>query len=276
MNLTRIQTWLKEEDFYVGAIDGDYGPQTKEAILALLQSRLRLSSAVKSWPRERLIVAAEQGIYFDEGIHEVGTIDGFVGPATLYAREIWEARQKGPKAEAEARNWRDNVEASQVPKPAPPAAKVWPFQKDVLKFFGPVGQNQTTLQLPYPMKIAWNTKQIVRSTSCHEKVHDTFLKLWTETANVYAAAEIERMGLNLFGGCLNVRQMRGSKAWSMHSWGIAWDFDPARNPLKATKATAYAARPEFDKFWKIVDSLGLVSLGRARNYDFMHIQAARI
>lgn len=57
---------------------------------------------------------------------------------------------------------------------------------------------------------------------------------------------------------------------------LAIDFDPERNALKASNKTARLARPDCVEFWKIWESEGWVSLGRTRNFDWMHVQAARL
>ncbi len=63
---------------------------------------------------------------------------------------------------------------------------------------------------------------------------------------------------------------------STHSWGIAIDWDADRNPLRATSKTALLATPPYAKFLDLWEEEGFVSLGRARNYDWMHVQAARL
>jgi hypothetical protein len=78
----------------------------------------------------------------------------------------------------------------------------------------------------------------------------------------------------MFGGCVNVRRMRGGSSWSIHSWGAAVDLDPDNNQLKWSKPKATFSRTEYNDFWKIVESEGWTSLGRARNFDWMHFQAA--
>ena len=70
--------------------------------------------------------------------------------------------------------------------------------------------------------------------------------------------------------------MRGAKTWSMHAYGIAVDLDPERNQLKWGRDKAVFARPEYVPFWNIVESEGATSLGRARNYDWMHFQFANL
>jgi hypothetical protein len=70
--------------------------------------------------------------------------------------------------------------------------------------------------------------------------------------------------------------MRGGTALSMHAWGIAVDLDPINNQLRWGKDRASFARPEYLPFWKIVEAHGATSLGRAKNYDWMHFQFATI
>ena len=92
----------------------------------------------------------------------------------------------------------------------------------------------------------------------------------------YGPERIRELGLDLFGGCLNVRRMRGGSAWSVHAWGAALDFDPERNQLRWGRARARFARPEYEKWWALWEAEGFLSLGRARDFDWMHVQAARL
>ena len=68
----------------------------------------------------------------------------------------------------------------------------------------------------------------------------------------------------------------GGRAMSMHSWGIAIDFDPAHNRLRWGRDRARLAGPDYRAFLDIWEAEGWISLGRERNYDWMHIQAARL
>ena len=85
-----------------------------------------------------------------------------------------------------------------------------------------------------------------------------------------------KLRLDRWGGCLNVRKMRGGSSWSMHAWGIAIDFDPDRNQLKWGRDRAVFARPDYDAWWRCWEDEGWTSLGRTKNYDWMHVQAARL
>jgi hypothetical protein len=88
----------------------------------------------------------------------------------------------------------------------------------------------------------------------------------------YGLAEIKRLGIDLFGGCFAFRKMRGGNDYSRHSWAIAIDLDPARNSLKATSKTAQFAKPAYKPMIDIFYKHGFVSLGREKNYDWMHFE----
>lgn len=261
MDITEIQKTLNLD------ADGNAGPSTLKAIKEYL-GRAYPKVDISGWNKARLLVAMEQAIYASNKM-EVGAIDGLVGPSTRYAREIWEAKKTGSEqAVKEITTFKDQEEIIR---------NTWPTQANVTKFYGKVGTNQTTLVLPYPMYIAWDKGSVINKFSIHEKVHDSALRCFNRIADAYPDADVRRkLGLDLFGGCLNVRQIRGGSGYSMHSWGIAIDFDPDRNQLRWGKDKARLAKPDCETFWKIWESEGWVSLGRARNYDWMHVQAARL
>jgi len=152
----------------------------------------------------------------------------------------------------------------------------WPRQAEVEKFYGPVGKNQVMVTLPYPFRLAWDTGKLVKKVSLHEKVADSAARVLERVADAYPHEKRQALGLDLFGGSLNVRKMRGGSKWSMHSWGIAIDFDPIRNQLKWNHYKANLAKPECNRFWLLWEQEGWVSLGRTRDFDWMHVQAARL
>jgi len=159
-----------------------------------------------------------------------------------------------------------------------PLSEKWPKQnyKSMVNFYGPVGENQTKLELPYKLKLAWDSSITLTKITCHEKVAKSLYTIFENTLKTYGEKEISKLKLDLFGGCLNVRKMRGGSAWSIHSWGAAVDLDPDRNQLKWAKPRASFSKLEYKNFWEIVESEGWVSLGRERNYDWMHFQAAQL
>lgn len=152
----------------------------------------------------------------------------------------------------------------------------WPSQseEDLYKFYGKVGQNQVRLHLPYPHILAWNPEKVVNSYFCHEKVHDSLERVLHRVFEHYGYDRIQELNLDKWGGCLNVRRIRQGDRFSTHSWGIAVDYDPDRNRRTWGRDKAVFAQPEYDKWWEIWTDEGWTSLGLAKNYDWMHIQAA--
>jgi hypothetical protein len=129
-----------------------------------------------------------------------------------------------------------------------------------------------TILLPFPMRLAWDTESVVNKMRCHKLVSGRFLAVFNELLRVYGYAKIKELGIDLFGGCFNFRKMRGGNDWSKHSWGIAIDLDPGRNQLKETSKTARFARPEYKAMIDIFYKHGFISLGREKNYDWMHFE----
>lgn len=218
----------------------------------------------------------------------VGPIDGVIGDKTIAAINAFQKSRglnvsgKADQATIDAlrlssstvQNAPDRA-APSVPT-APTIKPVWPRQADVLAFYGPVGTSQTTIDIPFDMWIAWDKSLRARKMTLHTKVAASALRVLEAVAEIYTPAERKAIGIDLFGGSLNVRKMRGGSAYSMHSWGIAIDFDPERNQLNWGRDKARLAKPDAEPFWLEWEKEGWLSLGRARNYDFMHVQAARL
>ena len=129
------------------------------------------------------------------------------------------------------------------------------------------------INLPYPMRLAWDTDTTVNSIMCHKLVADRLSSVFNELMIEYGYNKIKELGIDLFGGCFNYRRMRNGSAWSMHAWGIAIDLDPARNTLKETKRTARFARPEYKSMIDIFYKHGFIGLGPEQNRDWMHFES---
>ena len=287
MDLREVQSRLKAAHLYDGDVDGLAGGLTKAAVKAFL-----LQQAVEdfdAWPLDRRIIAAEQLLCRIDGI-EVGRVDGIAGAQTRYAFQVYDARQAaGGKVDPAVEAWRDDaaappavpsrplpsISSSQIRGPA--TVPTWPKQSAMDAFYGPKGTGQVNLVLPYPMRLAWDLSSLVSRISCHGKVRESLERIFARTLDHYGLAEIQRLRLDLFGGCLNVRRMRGSAtAWSIHSWGCAVDIDPDHNQLRMHRAQATLDAPDYDAFWSFVYDDGAIGLGRERDYDWMHFQFARL
>ncbi|MCB1423174.1 MAG: peptidoglycan-binding protein [Nitratireductor sp.] len=222
------------------------------------------------------------------GIYK-GRVDGINGPLTRAAirgfqriNGLYPDGIAGRRTIAALKS--DPIAERQKPDPVRAApgqghARSWPRQADVEKFYGPPGSHACTageVQLPFPMRLAWDKNEIVRTFNCHHKVAASFESIFDQVLKHYGLENIRLLGLDLYGGCYNFRKMRGGNRYSMHSWGIALDIDPARNQLKWGRDQAKLDDPEYEPFWSIVEEHGGVSLGRLRNYDWMHFQFARL
>lgn len=249
-------------------VDGIAGRRTMEFVDSLLSKE-----KTEHWSDARRLIGAEQFIIQEMGIF-IGDIDGLVGEQTRYGRSVYAARKAGDK---DVETWRDkDFDNSPTPPAAPAPLHKWPRQKDVASFFGDRGESQALLLMPFPMRLAWAPETTIYRYSCHKLVHDPMKRIWQRTLAHYTYPALKDLRLDMFGGCLNVRKMRGGSAWSMHSWGIAVDVDPDRNQLKFKREAASLDDPVYKPFWGFVYDEGFISLGIELNYDWMHFQAARL
>src|SRR3990167_7525482 len=105
MNLLDVQLELQAMTLYAGDLDNNYVPKTGGAVEALLATHHVAGYA--GWPNSRQLIAAQQVLAKLRGI-EVGGIDGRVGPLSLHAFEIYDARKaNGWKPVADLEAWRD-------------------------------------------------------------------------------------------------------------------------------------------------------------------------
>lgn len=155
---------------------------------------------------------------------------------------------------------------------------MYPTYANMTSFYGEAGGPDCTAgrcRLPFPFVIAWDTTQRINLFSCHAKLATPLTSIFAQAAQHYGEKEFRRLRLDRFGGCFNYRPMRGGTRLSVHSWGAAVDLDPERNQLKWGRDRASFAKPEYEAFWKIVESHGAVSLGRTQNRDYMHYEFVR-
>lgn len=157
---------------------------------------------------------------------------------------------------------------------------IWPLdtpdQKELLEFFGEPGDNQTRFSLPFEMRLSWDEEKIIKSFFCHKKVRDSLGKIYQNVFELYGSKEIERLRLDIFGGCYSNRKKRGGDNLSIHAFAAALDIDPNRNKLRWDHTKASLSQNVYEPFWREFEKEGWVSLGRSRNNDWMHAQAARI
>lgn len=164
--------------------------------------------------------------------------------------------------------------ALQVPAPAP----TWPTQAHVrsgASCFGKPG-NESALVSIIPAYPLYFEGQRVRSIRVHELIAPHVQAALRETLEHYGQEAISRLGLDIYGGSYAYRSTTTGQSLSMHAWGIALDFAPATNAYSMRAPRATLSCEECRPWWEIWESHGAVSLGRQCDYDWMHVQFARL
>ena len=165
-----------------------------------------------------------------------------------------------------------------------------PSQSEVralTSIYGTYGEsNIINIESPYSLRLSWDTTKRTTKIRCHKEVAESLSNILDEVLDHYGKNKIEELGLNLYGGCYYLRAIRGGTKLSTHSWGIAIDWDTANNKLRQTdtkyknrkgeiiKPARFTTSSEYDKFLDIHEKHGWISLGRKKNYDYMHFQRA--
>lgn len=123
---------------------------------------------------------------------------------------------------------------------------------------------------PYPLFYSDGKRTPLRTLLLHKKVVAVYTAAYTEVAKEFTPAEIKENHLDICAGTFNYRPMRGGSRLSVHSWGIAIDMDPARNPFPSTWREGMLNH----EFADILEKHGLWWRGRKGDNDPMHFQAA--
>lgn len=160
----------------------------------------------------------------------------------------------------------------------------WPHQDRVGTFYGNPGgrlgqaspawekTNLVTIACRWPLVTSWDEAP-VRGIRIHKLCAESLTRaldaIWDSAGR--DAGQIRAWGMHLYGGGYNYRLMRGGNRLSMHSWGCAVDFDPARNGFGDTT-------PNFARVPAVLAAFegeGWTWGGRWKKPDGMHFQAAR-
>mgnify|MGYP000109002396 CR=1 FL=1 len=261
-SIRHAQRLLQQYAGYEGTLDGDVGT------LSLKAARRVMPIARPGWSPVRHVVGVAQVLLQRHGDTDPGPIDGLWGPQTEAAWLLWSRARAG----------------TPFVRPDPPQLEAgpvgrWPREReaDLREWFGPPGSAACSAGRvipPWRMVLAWDLTDEVEAIACHIDVASSLQRILENVADSYTPAEIVDLGLHLYGGCFNPRPKRGGTDWSTHAWGIAVDFDTARNRLQWGRDRARLAQPDAAAFWSAVQLESWAGLGPARNYDWMHIQAA--
>jgi len=148
----------------------------------------------------------------------------------------------------------------------------------ILKYGKPgTDANMKKFPLPIVYLLAWDLTQKCTTITLHKDVGQSWIDAETEALAYYGEEKFKELELHIFGGSYVPRYMRGTEnsdnpKWSDHAWGTAVDKNPTKNGLKMNKTNSQFAKPEYDKYFEIMEKHGWYSLGRYRGYDYMHLQ----
>lgn len=200
-----------------------------------------------------------------------GKVDGLYGPKTKQAL-VWFQTMHGLQVTG-----RSNADTEQELFPPPLRDRTrWPNAVDLVAHFGQPGENQVLVECPWTLRLAWDPATTTRKIRCHRLVADSLQSVLSQALETYGRDGLVEIGADMYGGSLSVRLARGGSKMSTHAWGIAIDWDPARNRLRWGADRARLAKADCDPWWDIWEAAGWVSLGRKRNYDWMHVQASEL
>lgn len=158
----------------------------------------------------------------------------------------------------------------------------WPRQgtADFYDLFGTIDEAPDRIvmvDLPFKHKLAWDLETTVSRTKIHVEVKDSYLRILEALVEHYGLERIEELRIDVWGGVYNRRKMKGSSdKWSNHSWAIAEDRDPDRNQFSWNATQAAFAHKDYKDMFEIYEAEGWLSLGRARDIDWMHLQACKL
>lgn len=170
------------------------------------------------------------------------------------------------------------VEAICAALQVPALPPVWPTQAHVrsgASCFGAPG-NEAVLAAIVPAYPLYFEGVAVRTIRVHEIIASHVQAALREVLEHYGQEAVSRLGLDIYGGSYAYRAATSGKSLSMHAWGIALDFAPAANAYSMRSPRASLSGKECVAWWEIWESHGAVSLGRQCDYDWMHVQFARL
>jgi len=142
-----------------------------------------------------------------------------------------------------------------------------------LKKYGPAADNNPWLvvwDVPANLEIGHIPKKIY----CNKDMIKPATQAFTNLIQTGCVNEIIT-----FDGCFNIRKMRGKTSMSLHSWGIAFDFNAFANPLGLTvkQIEAKGLKPFSEQFLDCWRRAGFDCGGDWKTRpDRMHFQLATI
>ncbi len=264
-----IQEHLRQKGYDTGDIDGRRTPATDADIETVLAARAgELPDGWPAWPPRRKAVALLRLLCRDRDI-DPGPVDGLYGPQTEAASDqlnILTTTGSLPRGFGDIEPVRANPHDFPIER-----------TDDLNARYGrPCEARLIKVRCPWRLRLDWDLATQTSTISIHEQLADSLATVLDQVYDTYGTSEIQRLGLDRYGGSYNCRKKRGSlSAWSTHAWGISIDWFPSRNKLKWNSDRASLAHEDLDPWWEIWEREGWLSLGRSEDRDWMHVQAAK-
>lgn len=212
-----------------------------------------------------------QSILKSLGIYS-GNIDGVKGEKTVEAIKAFQARY-GLDIDGIVGTLTERALITIVSLDAnSPLPAYIPYEHEMESYYGKPGTNQVLVEFPYDM---YYDGSLVKKFTINAKAAPSALSVLQQVAQIYSQPERKSLGLDIFCGCYAPRNKRGGTTLSTHAYACAIDFDQERNQQHWHADKARLAQLDAIPFWQAWEAVGWVSLGRAKNYDWMHIQRAR-
>jgi len=148
-------------------------------------------------------------------------------------------------------------------------------QPNVRAKYGKPGDkaNFAKVAVPKGFNLKYDGKPVTTINGVHRNVAQSLRGAFDGILAKYGSERINKLGINIYSGVYNKRAKRGGTTWSLHSWGIAIDLYASKNALKTKSPNALFSKKEYKDMIDIFEQNGWYSLGRAKNYDWMHFQA---
>ena len=151
----------------------------------------------------------------------------------------------------------------------------WPLQRDAVAFYGnpyKPGFMANLTQVACPWKFTTGHNMITSHKKCAESLLRVLNKTWDDIQ--HDLNHLHTLGYDVFDGSYVVRAMRGGAAMSMHSLGVAFDFDAAANQQHSLKHLFQLDSPLIANF--LAESWVWGGQCDPSSIDAMHVQAARV
>jgi len=131
------------------------------------------------------------------------------------------------------------------------------------------------IEIPKGLHLFYGKEKHTTIGGVHTSVATPLQNAFSQLADFYGGQKgLDKLKISMYHGYYNKRQKRGGTSWSTHAFGIAIDLFKPKNELSGMPAPiAYFSKPEYKAVQDIFERNGFYSLGRAKNYDYMHFQA---